>query len=74
MTDAKRSSKINPLDNSQISDYVQQYASRRPLQEQFTGKFVTLLKALIQVKDIEVHLIESRTKDIVSFQEKRENL
>jgi len=70
MTDAKRSSKINPLDNSQISDYVQQYASRRPLQEQFTGKFVTLLKALIQVKDIEVHLIESRTKDIVSFQEK----
>lgn len=49
---------------------VTQYVLTRPLYEEFTKKLVELLKVLLKVRNIDIHLIESRTKDVESFREK----
>lgn len=66
----QRSSKTPTLSESQIFDLSRQYLLSRPLQEEFTVKTVELIKALLHVQHIEAHLIESRTKELESFQEK----
>lgn len=49
---------------------VKEYELRRPLQDEFTAKIKDLLKSLLHTKGIEIHLIESRTKGVLSFAEK----
>jgi len=53
-----------------FDEYVQQYALRRPLQEEFTSRLLALVKSLLESLGLEVHLIENRTKDIQSFRDK----
>ena len=66
----QQSSKTPILSDSQVSNLSRQYLLSRPLQEEFTAKLVELIKALLHVQGIEAHLIESRTKELESFQEK----
>lgn len=46
------------------------FNDRRPRYEKFTKKLETLIVDLISEKEIEYHLIESRTKELSSFKEK----
>ncbi|STQ91087.1 GTP pyrophosphokinase [Iodobacter fluviatilis] len=49
---------------------VNEYALKRPLLVSFTTKLEVLLRDLLQAQKLEFHLIESRTKDVVSLKEK----
>lgn len=57
-------------DLSEVHHFVDQYAIKRPLHEEFTNKLAELLKALLKIGGIDIQLIESRTKDTESFKEK----
>lgn len=51
-------------------DWTKKYLRRRPLYVQFTTKIEMLLRDLLRARNLEFHLLESRTKDESSFQEK----
>jgi putative GTP pyrophosphokinase len=51
-------------------DLLDQYKAARPLYENYTNKLTSLIKDLLSSHKIEYHLLESRTKDLNSFQEK----
>jgi putative GTP pyrophosphokinase len=55
---------------SEIDQFVSQYLLKRPLYEELTTRLVELLKSLLNTCKVDVHLIESRTKDVESFREK----
>ena len=54
----------------QTSAAVSQFEQVRPECIRFTGKLEVLFRDLLSAKSIEVHLLESRTKDVNSFREK----
>lgn len=56
--------------SSQASSVVAEFERTRPDYLRFTEKLEVLLGDLLRAKGIEVHLLESRTKDVDSFQEK----
>lgn len=51
-------------------DWTKRYVVTRPLYVQFTAKIEALLRDLLRARNLEFHLLESRTKEESSFQEK----
>lgn len=49
---------------------IEEFSKRRHVYARFTTKLETLVRDLLSAESLEVHLIESRTKDVVSLREK----
>ncbi|MCX5806488.1 MAG: RelA/SpoT domain-containing protein [Proteobacteria bacterium] len=62
--------KRNRNDLPNVDHFVNQYNTKKPLYEQFTGKLKELLKDLLKTCSIDIHLIDGRTKNTESFREK----
>lgn len=58
------------MSSPQTSAAVIEFEKIRPEYVRFTGKLEVLLRDLLSAKAIEVHLLESRTKDVSSFHDK----